>query len=224
MTRITLLLVVLLAGCVALLWPRAGEATSVASAALDVELLTDFTDAASNERWYPRNDDIMGGKSPGELAIDAEADAGDGRRGVLTMFGRIDLDGGGFTSVIMDVADGDDGVGLPSFEGVRGIRFRVRADADPHRPWRFRVTDGVRRSRSINFRGTMTFNIARPTDQWQTVTVWLQHLRPTLSGRELDPADWQPLDVASIRTLGVVLNDTGAGPYQLQIERIELVR
>jgi len=222
MTRFALvLLTVLFFGCLLMFLPNAGGAMVTANEQSDVKLLTDFTDAASNERWYPRNDNVMGGKSPGELAIDAGADAGDGRSGILTMSGRIDLDGGGFTSVLMDVAKGGE---LPSFEGVRGIRFRVRADADPHRPWRLRVEDGVRRPRFINFRGLMTFNIARPTDQWQTVTVWLQHLRPTLSGRELDPADWEPLDVSSIRTLGVVLNDTGGGPYQLQIERIELVR
>lgn len=221
MTRFALPLFVLFAGCLAIVLPRAVGSTSSVDQRPEVELLTDFTDAASNERWYPRNDNIMGGKSPGELSIDPDADAGRGRNGVLTMFGRIDLDGGGFTSVLMDVADGED---IPSFEGVRGVRFRVRADDDPHRPWRLRVEDGVRRSRAINFRGTMTFNIARPTDEWQTVTVWLEHLRPTLSGRELDPADWEPLDVSSIHTLGVVLNDTGAGPYELQIERIELVR
>ncbi|MEO1718158.1 MAG: CIA30 family protein, partial [Planctomycetota bacterium] len=160
----------------------------------------------------------------GEMSIDP---GGEGGAGILTMTGDINLNGGGFTSVLMDASGrGDEAdARLPDFAGVRGIRFRVRASDQPHhRPWRLRVEDDLPRRRGINFRGLMTFNIAVPANQWQTVTVWLQHLRPTASGRELDPAAWEPLDVSRIRRLGVVLNDTGAGPYELQIERIELIR
>ena len=178
-----------------------------------VELLTDFTDAALNDRWAARNDDVMGGRSEGNLSIDAD-------EGVLTMSGAINLNGGGFTSVMMDVA----GAGDIDFTGVRGIRFRVRTDREPSRPYRLRVEDDVARDRGLNFRGLMTLSVAPPADEWQDVTVWLQHLRPTFQGRELDPADWPPLDPSRIRSLGIILNDTAAGPYELQVQRIELIR
>ncbi|MEM6458929.1 MAG: CIA30 family protein [Planctomycetota bacterium] len=192
----------------------------------EIELLTDFTDPVRNDRWYIRNDDVMGGRSLGEMRIDPDGS------GTLTMSGSINLNGGGFTSVLMDVTppppeEGADNAAeaWPDFAGVRGIRLRVRASGEPtHRPYRLRVEDGVRRDQPVNFRGLITLSVAVPDDRWQTVTVWLQHLRPTIRGREVDPADWAPLDVSQVRRLGVVLNDTGGGPYRLEIDRIELVR
>ncbi|MEM9881376.1 MAG: CIA30 family protein [Planctomycetota bacterium] len=201
----------------------AAAASSEHSGRPGVELLTDFTDPAFNERWRVRNDDVMGGRSLGEMRIDPDGG------GTLTMAGSINLNGGGFTSVLMDVTsprgDTDTAEAWPDFAGVRGIRLRVRASGEPtHRPYRLRVEDGLQRGQPVNFRGLMTLSVAVPDDRWQTVTVWLQHLRPTIRGREVDPADWAPLDVSQVRRLGVVLNDTGGGPYRLEIDRIELVR
>ncbi|MEL7089960.1 MAG: CIA30 family protein, partial [Planctomycetota bacterium] len=39
-----------------------------------VEILTDFTDPASNQRWQVRNDDVMGGRSIGQMTIDIDTD------------------------------------------------------------------------------------------------------------------------------------------------------
>lgn len=192
----------------------------------EVVLLTDFTEPTLNERWFPRNDNVMGGRSLGNLEIDQGRAAPGEPRGVLTMNGSINLDGGGFTSVMMDVSTPEgDADRLPDFRDVRGVRLRVRASGEPfHRPFRLRLEDGVRRPQAVNFRGLMSLNIAVEPEEWQTVTVWLQHLRPTIRGQEVDPAEWQPLDTSSLRRLGVVLNDTGGGEYRLEIDKIELVR
>jgi hypothetical protein len=202
--------------------PALGHTTLQEKENATAVLLTDFTEPALNARWFARNDNVMGGRSIGQLSIDS-ADAG-----VMTMTGRINTNGGGFTSVMMDLSQSNrqsEEINLPDLSGVIGVRLQVRASADPvHRPWRLRVRDDVPRQRGINFRGLLPIDVSIPTDQWQTVTVWLEDLQPTLSGRELNPTGWAPLNPQRIRRLGIMLNDTGDGPYQLDIRRIELVR
>ena len=148
-TRILRLLLPILTG-LPMVVGSVAYADDVASEASTTEaytnqvLLTDFTKPDLNARWFVRNDNVMGGRSLGQMSIDA---------GIMTMTGRINTNGGGFTSVMMDVtkSSNQNETTLPTFKGARGLQLQIRASDTPvHRPWRLRVRDDEPRRRGIN--------------------------------------------------------------------------
>lgn len=185
-----------------------------------VMLLTDFKDPELNDQWQPVNDNVMGGRSLGEISFESDHETGEAW---MQMSGRINTNGGGFTSarmwidpaVIRDVAFLDDGT---------SVRLRVRlGEGAQGRPFALRLEDDVRRSRSINFRAVLPLDPDAEAGAWQTVSVRLSELAPTHNGNRLDPSRWAPLDPSRVVRIGVMLNDTHDGPYRFDVGRIELV-
>ncbi len=166
--------------------------------------LTNFTDPQHNQRWRVVNDDVMGGRSIGGVEFDPEA-------GRLIFAGSINTNGGGFSSIRLPLDRG-------TLEDATHVRLRYRADS--RGPYRLQVMDDLpSRDRRINHR------YALPTDndtagQWQTQDVPLDGMTPSWRG---DPVDVEPLDPSRAVELGVILNDTGDGPFRLEIDRIDVV-
>ena len=186
-----------------------------------VVLLTDFTDAGHNARWSVVNDNVMGGRSDGYLAFT------DDERGVMTMTGDINTNGGGFTSVRMRVDPAVFGSEAEAsvLDGLRAVRLRVRGDAESlGKPFALRLEDDVPRPRRINFRAVMSLDTNADPAEWQTVTVPVADLQPTHHGRRLNPDDWAPLDTSRLDRVGIILSGVDDGPYRFEVERIELLR
>ncbi len=194
---------------------------------LQAVLLTDFTDDDLNDRWAVVNDNVMGGRSDGDLAFDPDAPTNrnvePAAYGIMTITGDINTNGGGFTSVRMSVEP--DLVDDPAvFPDLRAVRVTLRADeATLGKPLALRLEDNVRRPRGINFRAVLPLDPELPADQWQTITVTTDQLQPTHHGRQLDPSQWAPLDTARLRRVGLILNNVDDGPYRFEIDSIELL-
>ncbi len=167
----------------------------------DATRLTDFDDADANARWEMTNDNVMGGQSDGDVRFED---------GTMTFFGDINTDGGGFSSVRLPIEQG-------TLEGVNSIVLRVKPD--DRGPYRLIVTDTAGRGRDGPHRADLEF--PQPAGEWQIVTVNLNALTPTFHG---EPVDASPLDPAKAVQIGFILNDTGDGPFALQIDWIDLAR
>lgn len=203
--------------------PTTGEALSAEPAA---ELFTDFADADHNARWQVVNDNVMGGRSIGELSFQSAAHAGaekssDEAAGhhadaSMTFEGYINTNGGGFASIRLPLDDG-------ALVGVTAIRLTLQAD---FRNIYLRIDDArPHRGRSINHRAPLNLDPEASTsgsETWQTVTVPLASLSPAWRGNPVPGAE--PLDPQHATRLGLMLNDTQDGPFRVVVDRIELVR
>lgn len=189
----------------------------------NVVLLTDFTDPARNARWSVVNDNVMGGRSDGRMAMTMT----DLDQGIMTLAGNINTNGGGFTSVRMRIdptmfTSEQDAAVLPE---LRAVRLTVRGDAASlKRPFALRLEDNIRRQRGINYRALLPLDPNADPDQWQTIEIAVADMQPTWRGNRLNPNDWAPLDTAQLARLGIILSDVRDGPYRLEIERIEFLR
>ncbi|MHC4941042.1 MAG: CIA30 family protein [Planctomycetota bacterium] len=132
-----------------------------------LSLLTDFE--AGGFRWYPVNDDVMGGRSRGGFEVED---------GVLVFAGSLNTNGGGFASVR--------GSGRLALAGEEGIRLRVRGDG---REYSMRLRQG-RVSYRAKFR-TMK-------GVWQEIRLPFKEFVPTWRGRTLDRPPVDPARVESI--------------------------
>lgn len=159
--------------------------------------LFDFSDPDAVRAWVPVNDTVMGGVSSSRMAPTDE--------GAALFAGHVSLDNnGGFASVRSRPQPRD----LSRFAGlvlhVRGdgqsYKLNLRDDA---------YLDGVQH------RGV--FDTER--DQWQTVRLRFDELVPTFRGRLVRGAE--PLDLSHVTTFGLMISDKQAGPFRLEIARIE---
>ncbi|MEM9420333.1 MAG: CIA30 family protein [Planctomycetota bacterium] len=201
--------------------PAHAEDSASETEAAAVLLLTDFTDPQSNDRWAVVNDNVMGGRSEGDVSFDADGP------GVMVMTGDINTNGGGFASVRMRM-DGDlftSDAATEVLENLRAIRLRVRGDAASlGRPFALRLEDRIRRGRGINFRTLLPIDKDADPNDWQDITIPVTDLQPTFRGFALDPDEWAPLDTSQLARLGLILSDVVDGPYRLEIDRIEFLR
>jgi NADH dehydrogenase [ubiquinone] 1 alpha subcomplex assembly factor 1 len=147
------------------------------------------------------NDNVMGGRSKGDVRI---AD------GVMTFFGAINTNGGGFSSVRLPIDRG-------TLAGASQIVLRVKHDGRV--PYRLLVIDEPGRSRRTLHQRQLSFDAA--PGEWQTVSVELSKMQPTRRG---DPIVAAPLDPAAAIEIGFILNDATDGPFELQIDWIDITR
>ena len=99
------------------------------------ELLTDFTDADHNAGWRVVNDNVMGGRSIGELSFQTPEGAGmsaGAGEGSMTFEGYINTNGGGFASVRLPLPD-------ETLVGVTAIRLTLQAAAQQMKATRVHV-------------------------------------------------------------------------------------
>lgn len=179
-------------------------------------LLTDFGDPDHNARWRVVNDNVMGGRSIGELSFQSaapDAPVASGASGAtLTFEGFINTNGGGFASVRLPLPP-------DALVGASAIRLTLQSD---HRNIYLRVDDDrPHRGRNINHRGAIPLDPDAPADQWQTVTVPLADLAPAWRGRPVPDAPEFAGEHAT--RLGLMINDTEDGRFRLVIDRIEVI-
>ncbi|MEO0964054.1 MAG: CIA30 family protein [Planctomycetota bacterium] len=178
-------------------------------------LLTDFTDVYDNARWQVVNDNVMGGRSIGNLTFQSAAADADGpvvSRGTLTFEGFINTNGGGFASVRLP---------LPPDVLVDAAAIRLTLQTD-FRNIYLRVDDGRRHAgRNINHRAPLPLDENAAADAWQTVTVPITDLTPAWRGRPVPAAPELAGEHAT--RLGLMINDTKDGPFRLVVDRIEIV-
>ena len=190
-----------------------GDASSTPAPA--ATLLTDFGDPNHNARWRVVNDNVMGGRSIGELSFQPAApDADDSvaSGGTLTFEGFINTNGGGFASVRLPLPP-------DALVGASAIRLTLQSD---HRNIYLRVDDDrPHRGRNINHRGAIPLDPEVPADQWQTVTVPLADLAPAWRGRPVPDAPELAAEHAT--RLGLMINDTEDGRFRLVIDCIEVI-
>jgi monofunctional biosynthetic peptidoglycan transglycosylase len=56
-------------------------------------------------------------------------------------------------------------------------------------------------------------------DEWQTLRLPFEEFLPTLRGRSVREAP--PLDLSCVNSVGLMISDRQAGPFRLEIARIE---
>lgn len=154
--------------------------------------LFDFTPPQpdSSSEWETINDDVMGGRSESSFAS---------ANGAAAFTGTVSLkNGGGFASVRAPESSWDLGE-------AGGIQLRVRGDG--RRYWFTMYTEP---GGPISYRATF-----QPPEDWTTVMIPFSSLTPYRRGEEVPDAP--SFDPTHVRTLGVLIADGQAGPFQLEV-------
>ncbi len=155
-------------------------------------LLFDFSSPAQDDpaQWRSVDDPVMGGVSQSTFrATDAGA----------TFAGTVSLEqGGGFASVRAPESSYD----LSAYEG---LRLRLRGDGK-----RYWLTAYTAPGGAVSYRTSL-----HPPEEWTTLSVPFDALKPYRRGT---PApDAPPFAPAQVRTLGFLIADEQAGPFQLDV-------
>ncbi len=158
--------------------------------------LFDFSRPASSKAWVAVNDGVMGGRSQGGPAF---------QEGVLSFSGTLSLENsGGFSSVRHDVA--------LDLSGYVGLVMKVKGDG---RAYQLRLqTD----SRYAGWPIAYSAEFATREGEWIEVEVLFKTLRAGFRGRRLSGYTFDPARISSI---SLMLADKQAGPFRLDVEKIE---
>lgn len=162
------------------------------------KLLFDFAEPAVADAWRAIDDRIMGGVSTSTLRSDPG--------GYAVFEGVVSLErNGGFASVRSSPGDR----GQP---GAQACRIELRGDNQQFK-LSLLTDDGLD---SIHYQ--LGF---RPAGRdWQTLQLPLAAFRASFRGRDVPGAP--PLDAARIRQVGLLIAAGQAGPFALDIRRIDL--
>lgn len=195
----------LLAGCAAPT-PAAGDTTPTETTVTNTpcDFALDMSDPAAVERFRVVLDGVMGGKSTGTRYFES----GEGQDGHMVFRGAINTDGGGFSSMRMEVEQG-------RLSGARALRLRLRPDGRAYQ-LRFRTSERFR-GRSVSYGVAIP---ATPPGEWAEVEVPLEDFTTTIFGRTVPAA---PFEAADVRELGIILADGVDGPFRLEVARVECV-
>lgn len=159
-------------------------------------VLFDFADPAAAAAFAPIDDVVMGGRS-WSRAVPAD--------GALRFEGEVSLEqGGGFASIRSRPRRAD-------LSGLDGLVLTVRGDGRRYKV-NLRIDeafDGV----------TWQATLEPPAGEWRAVTLPFAAFAPRFRGRAVPEAG--PLDPARIATLGFLVGDRQAGPFRLEVARIE---
>lgn len=150
--------------------------------------------AESVSKWRSINDGVMGGLSSGSPIYE---------NGHMIFAGIINTNGGGFSSIRAQVADG-------AFANMNAIKFRVKSDGRIYKAT-FR-TDARYGWREVSFQAPLP--VTTP-GQWEDVVVPFSALKPSVFGRPVRGAEFDPNEVQSI---GIILADGRDGPFRLEVE------
>ena len=164
----------------------------------DTLLLFDFSDPATVDTWAAIDDRVMGGISRSRLRYDLAGHA--------VFEGEVSLEqNGGFASVRSS----------PGARGKRGATacvIEVRGDGKQFK-LSLLTDDGFD---SLNYQASF----APDTHDWQTIRLPLTAFRASFRGRDVPGAP--TLDPVRIRQVGLMIAGRHAGPFALDIRRIDL--
>lgn len=173
-----------------------GEALSPPASA-DTRVLFDFSGAQDLDRWRIVLDGVMGGRSTGRLEQGQDS---------MIFSGETSLDNnGGFSSARAPVPAG-------SLAGYDALRIRVMGDG---RTW-------ILGARGRPGMGADSYWARFKTQQgeWQTVTVPIADMVRQYFGTPISGT----LQPSAVRGVEFYIYDKQAGPFRLQVDRIEAVR
>lgn len=162
----------------------------------DCEPLAVFDTPAAAAAWRSVNDNVMGGRSSGGPRY---------RDGELIFSGSINTDGGGFSSIRAPLVRG-------ALEGKAGLKLRVKTDG---RAYRVTLrTDLSYRGIAVAFGGEIR---APGGGEWSDSVVLFEDLVPTIFGRPLSGAVFEPARAVSI---GIIIGDGVDGPFEFAMASI----
>ncbi|MEL7447923.1 MAG: CIA30 family protein [Pseudomonadota bacterium] len=161
----------------------------------DERTITDFTDG-TDLQWYVLNDNVMGGRSDGDFAVQPNR---------LTFFGRTNTNGGGFSSI----RTGPLSLDLSEYTG---LRLRVMGDGRRY-TWRL-ATDARWRGRQVSFWAEFDTQ----EGAWTTVELPFESFEAKFRGYQLEGP---PPDPARIAGMGLMIYDKQDGPFEMRVESVE---
>lgn len=159
----------------------------------------DFSEDDAIAPWQIVNDGVMGGLSLG--ARYAQEDH-------MAFRGVINTNGGGFSSMRRPMSPGD-------LSGTTGLRLKVRSDGRDYK-LTFRTSERWR-GRSISYQASIP---ASTLSEWTEVTVPFSALEPSIFGRNVRAAPFDPSDV---REMGIILADGIDGAFQLNVQSLSCI-
>lgn len=164
----------------------------------DSLVLADFASMPAPD-WYSVNDGVMGGVSQGRMNIASD--------GIGVFAGELSLENnGGFASVRTDIT-------ASNLTPYSVLVLRVRGDG---RTYQARLRTDAR-YRDLSYKA----EFETTADTWITVMLPFAEFQPTVRGYV--PPNAPPLDLSSVREMGLLLGDGRAGPFRLEVERITAV-
>ena len=159
---------------------------------LDVKM--DSAEAVS--MWRSVNDGVMGGLSSGGPRF---------AEGHMVFAGVINTNGGGFSSVRAQVAPS-------AFKDMTALKFRVKSDGRIYKAT-FR-TDARYGWRDVSFQAPLP--VTTP-GEWEDVVIPFLKLTPSVFGRPVRGAEFNPQKVQSV---GIILADGQDGPFILGVAQM----
>jgi NADH dehydrogenase [ubiquinone] 1 alpha subcomplex assembly factor 1 len=150
---------------------------------------------SSSIGWYTVNDDVMGGVSQSNIAINENGNA--------VFKGFVSLENnGGFCSVRYNNKE----INAAGFEKVS---FRIKGDGNRYQ---FRIKAG----RGDSYSYTSWFNTS---GNWETKEILLKDMYPVFRGRKLDMPNFSHNKISEI---GFLIGNKKEERFQLEIDKIEL--
>jgi len=154
----------------------------------------------SDRGWRAVNDNVMGGRSLGEVIV---------RDGRLQFEGSINTQGGGFASIRRTIEVG-------KLLGAKAVSLRLRGDG---RQYRLTLRDNKQvRGRSVSYQAGFSTS---PKGQWQNVRIELKGLQASLFGQPIAVGE---VDLGSVWSIGIIIADAQDGPFTLHLDRLEFLR
>ncbi|MEM7125016.1 MAG: CIA30 family protein [Chloroflexota bacterium] len=157
-----------------------------------------FTFSGGEPRWFPLDDNVMGGISNSNAAIVEP--------GYLSFSGTMSLENnGGFASIrsewqTINLSDTD------------GILLHVLGDGNSYR---LRI-QAAETGREISYNGLFI----TVSNEWQLVYIPFEDMVPTYFGYVMDV---EPVDKASIGSFGLMLSDNQPGEFELYVDWMRAV-
>lgn len=162
--------------------------------------ITEHADSDASNPWRTVNDGVMGGRSSGGSHLSG---------GVLEFAGETNTNGGGFSSIRMEVPRG-------AMAGADHLKVYMNRDA---RSYSLTLRTNVRSfGRRIAFRGSIE---GAPAGEWGAGRLSFDQLKASIWGRPIPDAVFDPAEVVE---LGLIIYDGEDGPFSMQLKRIEACR
>jgi hypothetical protein len=159
-------------------------------------VLLDFDDEAEVTQWMPVNDVVMGG-----MSRSAFEQAG---RGIARFRGAVSLENsGGFASARTSPRRWNS-------SGASAFVLRVLGDGHTYK-FTVRTDDGFD---GVQYQSRFT----PPAGAWYEARLPVESFAATFRGRIVPGSG--PLDPARVRTLGLMISDKQAGPFELLVDWI----
>lgn len=164
---------------------------------MNTQLIFDFEKTSALDQWNIVDDEVMGGRSNGSMALSSEG------HGIFS--GDISLENnGGFSSVRYEFSP-------ISVDKDQKVRIRLKGD---NKRYQFRV-----KHRVSDYASYITY--FETNGEWQDLEFRLGDLYPTFRGRTLNRPDF---DHESIEEIRFLIGNGRPESFKLLIDKIELVK